>query len=100
MLAACVLAGAAAGPDAPGRTPERNGVKRITWADTAPLRGLLESHGLSRRVVRSHVDRLREAHDTRVRLGDLDHLVFYLLQSNTLHRPPPNRTGAQREGVG
>jgi len=70
-------------------TPERNGVKRITWADTALLRGPLESRGLTSSTFASHVDRLRAAHDTRVRLGDLDHLVFYLLQSNGFTPLPP-----------
>ena len=90
VLAACVFAGAAAaGQMRPAATPERNGVKRITWADTAPLRGPLESQGLTATTFASHIDRLRAAHDTRVRLGDLDHLVFYLLQSNGFTPLPP-----------
>ncbi len=91
VLAACLLAGAAAtGQLRPASvSPERNGVRRITWADTAPLRGPLESRGLTAASFASHVDRLRETHGTRVRLGDLDHLVFYLLQSNGFTTLPP-----------
>ncbi len=73
----------------PGATPERSTVTRITWADAAPLRSLLESRGLSAASFASHVDRLRETHDTRVRLGDLDHLIFYLLQSTSFTSLPP-----------
>ena len=90
VLAACVFAGvAAAGQMRPTTTPERTGVKRITWADTAPLRAPLESQGLAATTFASHIDRLRAAHDTRVRLGDLDHLIFYLLQSNGFTPLPP-----------
>ncbi len=60
VLAACVFAGAAAaGQMRPAAPAERNGVKRITWADTAPLRGPLESQGLTATTFASHIDRLR-----------------------------------------
>ena len=85
VLAVCVLAGATTtGQMRPAAaSPERNGVKRITWADTAPVRGLLEPRGLTAASFAAHVDRLRATHLARVRQGDLDHLIFYLLQSTT-----------------
>ena len=76
-------------PDAPGRHARAQWHQADHWADTAPLRGPLESQGLTATTFASHIDRLRAAHDTRVRLGDLDHLVFYLLQSNGFTPLPP-----------
>lgn len=83
VLAVCVLAGATTTGQMQRTSggPERGGVKRITWADTVPVRGLLESRGFTAASFTSHVDRLRETHLARVRQGDLDHLIFYLLQS-------------------
>ena len=70
-----------------GRTPailgaqDGPGVTRISWTDLSPLRGQLESRGLTAASFPAYVERLRESHASRVRLGDLDHLIFYLLQS-------------------
>ena len=55
--------------------------RTITWADLAPLHTTLEAHGITAAsfgafVEKTHADSLR-----RVREGDLDHLVFYALQS-------------------
>lgn len=68
---------------------ERVGLKRITWEDAAPLRARLETLGLTSGAFPSHVERLRQAHTRRVREGDLDHLVFYLLQSTRFTSLPP-----------
>lgn len=57
------------------------GAKRIRWQDTAPLRARLEAHDITSASFPSYVDRVRQANARRVREGDLDHLVFYLLQS-------------------
>ena len=46
-----------------------------------PASHALESRGLTAASFPAYVEGLSEAHATRVRLGDLDHLVFYLLQS-------------------
>ena len=45
--------------------------------------------GLTASSFPAYVERLSEAHATRVRLGDLDHLVFYLLQSKGFTTLPP-----------
>lgn len=55
--------------------------RRITWADIAPLRSLLEARGLSASTFDAYVDKVRAENVSRVRDGDLDHLIFYLLQS-------------------
>jgi len=49
--------------------------------DTAPLHPRLEARGLTAAAFPSYVERLRETHARRIRDGDLDHLVFYVLQS-------------------
>jgi hypothetical protein len=55
--------------------------KRITWADTAPLHSRLEAQGITSATFASYVQRVHQANMRRVREGDLDHLVFYALQS-------------------
>ena len=83
IVAVCVLLGVATTPRpvASARGQEGGTATRISWADTAPLRVQLEAQGLTPASFPSYVERLSQAHATRVRLGDLDHLVFYLLQS-------------------
>jgi hypothetical protein len=56
-------------------------VKRITWEDIAPLRARLEFRGLTATSFGSYLDRVQQDNARRVHEGDLDHLVFYLLQS-------------------
>jgi hypothetical protein len=53
----------------------------ITWEDTAPLRARLEAKGVTSDSFPSYVAQVRESNARRVREGDLDHLIFYLLQS-------------------
>ena len=83
ILGGCVLAGVAIC----GRTPailsaqDGPGATRISWTDLSPLHGQLEARGLTAVAFPTYVERLRQSHASRVRLGDLDHLVFYLLQS-------------------
>jgi hypothetical protein len=69
---------------APGdalRAQQRAGTQRITWDDVAPLASRLEGGGLTAASFPSYVAQLRDVHARRVREGDLDHLIFYLLQS-------------------
>jgi hypothetical protein len=83
IVVVCVLLGAATAPQpvASARGQDGGTPTRVSWADTAPLRVQLEARGLTPASFPSYVERLTQAHATRVRLGDLDHLVFYLLQS-------------------
>jgi hypothetical protein len=62
--------------------------RRITWDDVAPLHGVLQKRGLTAGTFGSFVDRTGIDNARRVREGDLDHLVFYLLQSNDIPTSP------------
>jgi hypothetical protein len=63
--------------------------RRITWADTGPLRPRLEARGIAAAGFAAYVERVSETNLRRVREGDLDHLVFYLLQSTRISSLPP-----------
>lgn len=63
--------------------------RSITWDDLAPLRSRLESHGITSTSFASYVDRVRRENAKRVREGDLDHLIFYALQSTHFTPAPP-----------
>ena len=63
--------------------------RRITWEDIAPLRARLEKQGITQAAFPSYVERLRENHARRMHEGDLDHLVFYALQSTHFTKLPP-----------
>jgi len=64
-------------------------VAPIDWEDAAPVHARLQAAGLSRDSFASYIERLRETNARRVREGDLDHLVFYLLQSRRFTDLPP-----------
>ena len=72
---------------------------RITWNDTAPLRARLEAHGLTSSSFPAYVERVRQANAKRVREGDLDHLVFYLLQSTHFTSLPPIEPALSAKGL-
>ena len=59
-----------------------------TWPDLAPLHKQLDARGIGEAAFPAYLDRLRQTHATRVREGDLDHLIFYLLQSRTFTTLP------------
>ncbi len=62
----------------------------IAWADLpAAINARLEAAGVSSSAFAGFLDQLNRAHAQRVREGDLDHLVFYLLQSMHFTRRPP-----------
>jgi hypothetical protein len=65
------------------------GARPITWTDTAPLHSRLEARGITSSGFASYVERVHEANARRVREGDLDHLVFYWLQSVHFTTLPP-----------
>jgi len=62
---------------------------RITWDDLAPLHATLQSRGLSQSSFDGYVKQVSEDDARRVREGDLDHLIFYALQSTRFTRRPP-----------
>ncbi len=63
--------------------------RRITWQDLVPLQGRLESKGLTSATFSAYVDRVANDDMRRVREGDLDHLIFYMLQSTHFSRLAP-----------
>jgi hypothetical protein len=65
------------------------GVKRISWADVAPLQVRLEARGITADSFQSHLERIIRDNLRRVREGDLDHLVFYALQSTHFTKLAP-----------
>jgi hypothetical protein len=68
---------------------QRIASRGIAWDDLAPVHGYLQKRGLVATTFASFVDRTRAENERRVREGDLDHLVFYILQSSDLISLPP-----------
>lgn len=64
-------------------------VRRIAWADVVPLQARLDADGVSDRTFDDRISRLAFDNARRIRLGDIDHLVFYLLQSTRYTSLPP-----------
>lgn len=62
---------------------------RIGWRDVTPLQQHLEAHSISEATFSAYVDRVAQDDARRVREGDLDHLVFYALQSTHFTKRPP-----------
>ena len=62
----------------------------IGWADLTPaLQQILGAHGLSRATFAAYINGVRERNQARVREGELDHLVYYALQSTSFTKLPP-----------
>lgn len=82
-IACLLLAGAlaAAQPAPPAHRP--------TWDDLALVQRYLTAQGISAATLADVLERTHVAHAMRVREGDLDHLVFYMLQSTRFTRRPP-----------
>jgi len=84
VLVACVVL-APGGPPAAQVRP----ADAVAWADLGPLQPRLEALGLTADAFPGYLRRLRETHAARIRDGDFDHLVFYLLQSTRFTSLPP-----------
>ncbi|WP_110170097.1 hypothetical protein [Luteitalea pratensis] len=90
VLSVLTLAWADA-PSSGGLTPQTGAeshARRITWQDVGPLHARLEARGFSAADFSVRIDRLAEDNARRVHLGDLDHLVFFALQSTRFTRLP------------
>jgi hypothetical protein len=61
----------------------------IAWSDVAAVAGRLESAGVTASKFEAYLEQVRSAHARRVREGDLDHLIFYMLQSTRFTKQPP-----------
>lgn len=65
-------------------------LRQITWDDVAaPLQAVLRARGVDGTTFPARVAEIRRRNQARVREGDLDHLVYYLLQSTTFTNLPP-----------
>jgi SAM-dependent methyltransferase len=63
---------------------------QIVWEDVAPaIRSLLGAHGVDGASFDACVADVRRRDQARVRDGDLDHLVYYTLQSSAFTNLPP-----------
>ena len=63
--------------------------RHLTWDDVAPLRSQLQAQGITASTFDAYVERTRSQNAARVRAGDLDHLIFYALQSTHFTSLPP-----------
>jgi len=65
-------------------------LRQIAWDDVAPpIRTLLGARGVDRASFDAHVADVRRSNQARVRDGDLDHLIYYALQSSAFTNLPP-----------
>lgn len=69
--------------------PQRTSARTITWHDVAPIHDRLRTSGVDQHMFTSYIDRVQRTTARRVREGDLDHLIFYVLQSTHFTRLPP-----------
>jgi hypothetical protein len=64
--------------------------REIRWEDIAPpVQQLLIARGITRSTLASHLADQQRRNQERVRDGDLDHLVYYALQSTSFTKLPP-----------
>jgi hypothetical protein len=62
---------------------------RITWDALTPVHPALQSRGITKASFDGYVEQVQQDDARRVREGDLDHLIFYALQSTRFTRRPP-----------
>ena len=74
------------------------GVRRIAWEDTAPVRSRLAAAGLTAEGFGTYLETFQALSARRVREGDFDHLVFYVLQSTHFTRLPPIEPALSAKG--
>jgi hypothetical protein len=74
-------------------------VRTVTWEDVSPLHRQLQAAGLSADSFPSYVQRVHDTNVRRVAEGDLDHLVFYLLQSARFTTLPPIEPALSAKGL-
>jgi hypothetical protein len=89
VVVCAVIAAIAAGTLPPSVAGQNATSRPIAWLDLAPLVSRLESAGLTASGFPGYVERTHRENLRRVREGDLDHLVFYLLQSTRFTTLPP-----------
>ena len=69
--------------------PQRTSARSITWTDVpVPIQARLEQSGFTASTFDTRIAVLAGSARTRVREGDLEHLVYYVLQSSHFTRLP------------
>jgi len=68
---------------------DRHDVRRISWDDVTAFHNQLNARQIDRGTFGTFVARTYDENVRRVREGDLDHLVFYILQSTRFTKLPP-----------
>src|SRR4051794_1847044 len=66
----------------PAFPPHDARARTVRWADLGQLAGRVEALGVTAQGFDAAVERIHDENLRRVREGDLDHLVFYMLQSS------------------
>lgn len=89
VIACASLLLSPAAPATPSAQSASPSPAAIRWADLGPLQPQVAAAGTDERSFADYVARLRRTHAERVRAGDLDHLVFYMLQSKSFTALPP-----------
>jgi len=85
MLGALTLGTGATVP-----TERTAGAREVAWADVAPaVQRLLAARGVDPGTFAARISDLRRRNQARIREGDLDHLVYYALQSSSFTDLPP-----------
>ena len=64
------------------------GPVRIGWRDVVPVQATVRAGGVDEASFDAYVTRVADENVRRVREGDLDHLIYYLLQSSRISRAP------------
>ncbi len=81
LLVLAILPAAEEQADPRVRHGDGGHARRITWQDVASIHSRLASRGFTAGDFATRINGLAEDNVQRVRAGDLDHLVFYMLQS-------------------
>lgn len=68
---------------------QRSVARSMTWHDAAPVHGRLAASGIRAASFPAFITRIQRTNARRVQEGDLDHLIFYVLQSTTFTGRPP-----------
>jgi hypothetical protein len=81
LTAAALAASAMLGASRSAAIAQPTRIRQIAWADVAAVRPRLSAAGVTAASFRASIDRIHQDNLRRMREGDLDHLVFYALQS-------------------
>jgi hypothetical protein len=87
VVGSCLVALCLSASGAP--RAQESAPRRISWNDVAPVRARLEARGIGAATFPSYVERVHADNVRRVHEGDLDHLIFYALQSTRFTSLPP-----------